>query len=389
MRVTLHIGTHKTGTTFIQGQLQAQREELAAQGVHYLGHGPNHSWINPVFSDHPEREHAAMRRGFAGETAAGEWARSMRERLAGELAACAHPRALVSGEDICRMEPSAIDRLLATIGQSATSIDVVCCIRDPAGYIASDTQEAIKGGMNWEEAMTSRAKANFRTALEAFATRLGRDAVRTYPFAPRSSDGIVADFARMTELTLSALPDVGDRNRSLSAEAAWLLAEINRRWPLFDGDAVNLERATIPASWLEGIGATPFRLPRAHLERALAAVVPDYEWLAEFTGEQWFDPVDARDHPAVSPGLSDETCALLSDFAGVLHLAARTLDQTVVSYLLQTVRLADALGRPDEARATLDRLDGYKPGDATAAQLRARIEAREQGIAPQPAHCDA
>jgi hypothetical protein len=389
MRVTLHIGTHKTGTTFIQGQLDAQRDALAAQGVHYLGNGPNHSWINPVFSDHPEREHAAMRRGFAGESAAGEWARSMRERLASELAACAHPRVLVSGEDICRMEPSAIDRLLATIGQSASRIDVVCCIRDPIGYIASDTQEAIKGGMEWDEAMTSRAKANFRTALEAFTARLGTDAVRAYPFAPRSSDAIVADFARMTELTLSVLPGVGDRNRSLSAEAAWLLAEINRRWPLFDGDAANRERATIPASWLEGIGTTPFRLPRAHLERAVAAVAPDYDWLAEFTGEQWFDPVDASEHPALSPGLPDETRTLLSDFAGVLHLAARTLDQTVVSYLLQTARLEDALGRPDDARATLDRLDGYKPGEATGAHLRASINAREQGSRPQPAHCDA
>ena len=45
MKLILHIGTHKTGTTALQQFLHANRRALAARGFHYATppHGPQHS----------------------------------------------------------------------------------------------------------------------------------------------------------------------------------------------------------------------------------------------------------------------------------------------------------------------------------------------------------
>ena len=45
MKLILHIGTHKTGTTALQQFLHANREALAARGFHYATppHGLQHS----------------------------------------------------------------------------------------------------------------------------------------------------------------------------------------------------------------------------------------------------------------------------------------------------------------------------------------------------------
>jgi hypothetical protein len=372
-RVTLHIGTHKTGTTFLQCQLEAQRAQLAAQGVHYLSGGPNHSWITLAFCDEPEAEHAAMRRGLIGRDSARAWAKERREQLAQEIAGCRLPRVLISGEDICRMPEHSIQALVETLRQQGCEIDVLCCVREPVGYATSDAQESIKGGFTWEEALACPCTAHFRPSLACFARLLGRDAVRVFPFLPSSDDRILADFAACAELDLGRVEAGADNNRSLTAEAAYLLSEINRSHPMFLADRTNPARAPIPSHWLQAIGRRKFALPPDRLETALDGLRDDYAWLREFTGCDWFDAAAPAD-PDWQP-LSEETRRLLHDFAGILHGAAQSLDQTVVAFLLQSAEFDLRSGDTGRARQTLDRLKRYKPSEAAGQRLLARVEA--------------
>ncbi len=95
MRITLHIGTHKTGTTFLQNNLSMQADALSRQGVYYLGKGPNHSWLYLLFCENPESEHALMRMGITGQPAVRSWIVDRREFLTHEIESCpatAHQR---------------------------------------------------------------------------------------------------------------------------------------------------------------------------------------------------------------------------------------------------------------------------------------------------------
>ena len=48
MKLILHIGTHKTGTTALQRFLHSNREPLAVQGIHYAT--PGHGYRKPTWS---------------------------------------------------------------------------------------------------------------------------------------------------------------------------------------------------------------------------------------------------------------------------------------------------------------------------------------------------
>jgi hypothetical protein len=374
-RITLHIGTHKTGTTFLQRQLESQRDALADQGVHYLRQGPNHSWLYLAFCDAPETEHAAMRLGLVGADAARAWADQRRVSLRRELAECRLPRVLISGEELCRMSLPTATRMLALLREFSDTVDVVCCVRDCTSYANSDAQESIKGGLTWQQALIQIPQAHFRSALEIYTSLLGKPSISVFAFERGQNKQHLTNFAAACRLKLELADVSADANLALSAEAAYVLGEINRLYPPFVDQKANPARANIPAGWLAALGKRPFTLPADTLKAARIAQKNDYQWLSSFAGIDL--PLGDTALPVQADEYSPDRHMTLTDCAVILHTAAKTIDDTMSGYMLMSAELDYLKGKNARAQATLERLQQFKASDPDYQRRIERI--REAG----------
>ncbi len=128
-RLVLHVGLMKSGTTFIQGRCNANRERLAAQGVLF----PGPSWARQVHAvqDFLEMAHARP----------GKWA-----ELRAEVQA--HPgTAIVSMEYLGPIRPVRIQKMVEEF--PGTELTVVVTLRDLGRNVPAMWQESVKNRKTW------------------------------------------------------------------------------------------------------------------------------------------------------------------------------------------------------------------------------------------------
>ena len=128
-RVVLHIGLMKSGTTFLQGRLDANREVLAAQGVLF----PGPKWGRQVraVSDLMESKHRKP----------GSWA-SLRDEINAHRGT-----AIVSMEYLAPMGAPRIATLPAQFPDA--DLQVVATVRDLGRGVPAMWQEALKNRQTW------------------------------------------------------------------------------------------------------------------------------------------------------------------------------------------------------------------------------------------------
>lgn len=133
-RVLLHIGLMKSGTTFLQGRLDANRDLLAAQGFLF----PGATWGAQI-------QAVTDVLGFGGSAARkpsdGAW-----EALLAEMSG--HPgSAIVSMEFLAAAVPANIARLADELAD--VDLRVVVTVRDLGRAVPAMWQEGIKNGRTW------------------------------------------------------------------------------------------------------------------------------------------------------------------------------------------------------------------------------------------------
>lgn len=132
-RVFLHVGTMKSGTSFLQATWWRNRDELADRGLLLPGSRRSDHFTAAVLVG---RHHPAMA-DFSAERSA-TW-----ERLMAEIAAWPE-QALVSHEIFSSASPAQAARALGDLGQSAQEVHVVLTVRDLARQVPSHWQQAVK-----------------------------------------------------------------------------------------------------------------------------------------------------------------------------------------------------------------------------------------------------
>ncbi|KQZ76124.1 hypothetical protein [Nocardioides sp. Root151] len=130
-RVILHVGTPKTGTSYLQDVLFSNRDHLAGQGVLYPA---------DRFDGHFLAALDLMRLPWGGlETqAVGAW-----DRLAAQVREWPGT-AIISHEILATADRTQIRRALETLGHPDTEIHVVLSVRDLVRQIPAEWQENIK-----------------------------------------------------------------------------------------------------------------------------------------------------------------------------------------------------------------------------------------------------
>jgi hypothetical protein len=138
-RVVLHVGTMKSGTTFLQNVVSANQEPLRAQGVSFVGR----TWRDQITAAQDAIEHGGEKQPALA--ADGPWARIVREIEE-------WPRtALFSVEFFGARKVTKIEQIVGSLGD--TPVTVVLTARDLARAIPSMWQESVQNGgkATWED----------------------------------------------------------------------------------------------------------------------------------------------------------------------------------------------------------------------------------------------
>jgi hypothetical protein len=219
MRLIVHFGTFKTGTTSIQEALSRHRAALLAQGVLYpaVPLGPPHHALYALFADPmPARiplqlglDPAAMR-----EKGRRAWEQVRRD------AALHRPEKLVLSSELFLMDPTldGFRRFRALLEEVATDIAPCAYVRAPAPWYLSYLQQNAR--MSGE--VSPPRPLLIREGVELAEAAFGRPMeLRAYDPAGFPDGDVVRDFVeRVVGATLPGAAARGRRfNESLSAEA--------------------------------------------------------------------------------------------------------------------------------------------------------------------------
>lgn len=136
-RVFLHVGLHKSGTTYLQNFWRKNREDLAAQGVHYPG-GPGEPIQRMAAYDLLGRRP----RRTDDHRVPGQW-----QALVDTVTASPHPTVLISDEVLIfgtsRQAASVVEQF------AGREVHVMITARDLGRVLVSAWQEEVKNDHSW------------------------------------------------------------------------------------------------------------------------------------------------------------------------------------------------------------------------------------------------
>jgi hypothetical protein len=238
-RVYLHVGEPKTGTTFLQHVLWANRERLAARGV--------------LLPGYTRRDHSRASRDLRGagrpesdpaDPWVGEW-----DVLIGQ-ALCAPQKAVISDEVLAACTPDEAARAVRSL--LPAEVHVVLAVRDFAALLSAEWQERIKcrGTEPWEawlarvvdasSAADRRQPFSFWNVhdtlaiLDMWSQYIPPDQVHVVvvPREGQTTDALWARFASVLGIDPGGIDPSGARsNQSLGTVEAEFLRRMNEAMP--------------------------------------------------------------------------------------------------------------------------------------------------------------
>ena len=234
--VCLHIGAMKTGTTYVQGMLAANHDELARRGIAYPM-----PWTDQVEA---VRDLLRIKGGGHLGSIDGHW-RLMVERLH----QWSGPRAILSMEFISFADDAQIRTMVDDLAPS--DVTVVLGARDLARVLPAQWQTAVRNGRtvsyrDYLKGLTAKrptkAKGHFwkrqdvgRIAAD-WAKVVGRENVTVVTVPPRGADPgeLWRRMASAMKLDVTQLNEMTPSNESLGPTGTELLRRINRQAEVTD-----------------------------------------------------------------------------------------------------------------------------------------------------------
>jgi hypothetical protein len=276
MKVFIHAGMHKTGSSSIQKMLNIV--ELPNYAIPRKGEGNLSGVMSMLFEDAPKKRRMAASKGMTQKTLKRKgdiWANYLADILRSNK-----EFGVLSAEKISTLPRNGLIRFRELIEEFSSDIKVVAYVRRPVSYMQSAFQQRVKGGNSqglFRGVLWPDYKNRFANIDEVF----GRENVTLKIFDPdhlRSRD-VVIDF--FSEIGVELSPEaIMQTNEALSLEATALLY-VQRR--LGDGYVRGFRkagagnRAFIEA--LRGIGTGKLTFASEFVDPILEEYRADLEWM--------------------------------------------------------------------------------------------------------------
>lgn len=365
MRIVVHLGMHKTGSSTIQEYLYRTPVPGA---VYARSSSPNHSSLFVLLFDDPEnlpKYHGFRARGpdFVADLPAQR--RKARAALEAQLDALAGTDCtlIFSGEDISSPRfGAARARMHAFFRRWSDDLSAIAYVRSPLSYCVSAFQQQLKGAHPVDPGF-ARAWPRYRGRFEQIDSLFGRENVQLRRFAPEALKGgdVLEDFADRLGLSLPPRTAPLRVNESLGLEATALLYVQRRLGRKLAGAPPGPQRVN-PAfvELLRGVGRRRFTFAPAVWDEVVAANRADLDWMERRLGEPLQDAVP---EDAVPVSGEEELFAIAAEHAPeIARLLRAQLDMSPEDPLERTVQLLDSLHV----------LSGAGTGALPAAAVRAR-----------------
>lgn len=219
----IHIGDHKTGSSFLQSCFAASVESLAEAGVHYPSGGQMERAAEGGLSIGNPGPLMKLLNDDPGALALLEQAR-------GDL-----PATLFSGEMlfITMMRRRGLTKILAAANKAGFDrVGMLLFTRDPVGHCASLWQQSVKKGGNTNPIDRSAGMFNRPELAARFVEQCQAEpgvelTVRNYSVVRKDLRGAVTDWLGVPAEALRA-PPIGTVNRSLTNAEVELQLALNR-----------------------------------------------------------------------------------------------------------------------------------------------------------------
>ncbi len=229
MKLTLHIGMGKAGSTSIQECLHAARDEIRQYGCLFpdtLYIPARHHWLQPLVYDEPMRAPSVVNRmGFSNE-AAKKGALEEWENLLQQLKPQEPEHLILSSEVLfASYSPEEADRARKFVPTLTDDIQVLAYVRSPVKRYLSRVQQALKS----TNKIVQPGGTYVAKVLESYRGIYG-DVVQARVFEKTKlvEQDVVADFLQWANLPIpyETLPKM-QSNESVSAEGMAIMHEIS------------------------------------------------------------------------------------------------------------------------------------------------------------------
>jgi hypothetical protein len=244
-KAILHIGTSKTGTSFLQQTLSASRDALVPAGFVYprFGNRKDHTELSLAFNSRHSQRHMIFNIAVGPESR--QWLTdTLNEQLTGEAARglTGAETWVFSTENASRLQDADAAALIEFMREFFDEITVIVYLRRREFMLASRYSQARKAGrgsdFSWPDLIGTLVGEDPAVLVQRWRTVLGSDHLIVRPYLEAfkdASEDLLTDFCEATRLDQSILSVSGGgpalRNTSLSAEGVEFLRDLNDLMP--------------------------------------------------------------------------------------------------------------------------------------------------------------
>ncbi len=341
----VHIGMHKTGSTSIQRTLangvtgnfypvvMGKRTANLSVTVYslFMDKGIHHKHHRQREHDHTEFE---------------EFNRKSRIGLEARFAECGQRTAIMSGEDMSRLDTAAVTRFKHFLEPWFEEIQIVAYARPPKSFMESAFQQILKGGQTKLDtrALYPHYQSRFGPWIDVF----GPARVSVRPFIPSQfpNQCAVTDFAQHIGMPIDPAQIVRT-NESLSLEAVQLLYAYRVQGGSvgLGTDAMRSDRKLV--EFLAGMGGGKLRFSPTLVQPVLDEMRDDIAWVEQLTG------VSMRESTTQSGNMIESEADLLSIPPKAAFEMLRWLREFIASTADPEEQEREARRKEREARAAL------------------------------------
>jgi predicted 3-demethylubiquinone-9 3-methyltransferase (glyoxalase superfamily) len=216
--VILHIGLHKTGSTSIQKALKGYNKD-GVKAIDFKEE--NHSIpMYTIFSENRYDYHIWRNENYCR----GDIEKKKNDYLKILSSECGNDKIktlIISGEDLSVLNNSEVKILADYLRTKNVKTTIICYVRDPLSWIASNSQERVKAG--WP---LIKIDEIFKRSIQNYMQYFGRENIQIYDFQEsiKLTDSIVSHFSEILSIDIK---EPLRENESLNAVQFALMQFLN------------------------------------------------------------------------------------------------------------------------------------------------------------------